>query len=94
MDIEKEYTHLAVAVLEQGIKDLTCKSKSQAAKRERHKAYYYFRRTNKDFEFWCEVLEKDPEITLEKIKKEYADDFKRVFDEIQRDRQANKAAAG
>lgn len=92
MDREEATKRLAMEVIAAAVDDL--QSTSPARRKDRRSAYYFFRANNKNFIYWCNVAGAKPDIILEKIKKEYADDFKRVFDEIQSDRQANKAIAG
>lgn len=94
MDKEEAKRLICAAVIQAAVDDLKSTGLSKDNVKNRQSAYYFFRTNNKNFIYWCNVVGAEPDIILEKIKKEYANDFKRVFNEIQPDRQANKAVAG
>jgi hypothetical protein len=94
MDREESIKQIGAAVIQAAIDDLKSTKMTRMAIHNRQSAYYFFRSNSKGFIYWCNIAGAEPDIILERIKKEYADDFKRVFNEIQSDRQANKAIAG
>jgi len=93
MDKEEAERLIGTAVIQAAIDDLKSTGLLKSDVKNRQSAYYFFRSNNKNFIYWCNVAGAEPDIILEKIKKEYAYDFQRVFNEIQSDRQANKTIA-